>query len=106
MTSTTYWIYGWEKFSLAVDGAATSDDSLQTRLANAYIEHLIHVGKENVPEDVWTRLQELRKAVTAQQPVVAATSVMSDDDARKWLHEIVSMFNTVAVEFGAHRDKP
>ena len=112
MTSTTFWIYGLEKFSLADDGAATSGDSLQVRLAKAYIDHLIHVGQENVPEEVWTRLQKLRDALATQNPssgggsVKVSTSAMNDHEARKWLQEIVSMFTTVAMEYGAHRDNP
>ena len=33
---------------IAVHGAATSDDTLQKRLADAYISHVVYIGTENV----------------------------------------------------------
>lgn len=84
----------------------TSDEPFQKRLANAYIYHLIHVHQSNVPKDVWADLQELTAAVTSKKAVgnegsvAASTSVMSDEEATKWLRKIAEMFNDIARAYG------
>jgi hypothetical protein len=98
--------YGWEKLFTAVYTAISSDEPPQKRLANAYIYHLIHIHEENVPPEVWKQLTALTAAVTSTPPVgtegsvVASTSKMSDEEARKWLEKIASMFSDVAQAYG------
>jgi hypothetical protein len=98
--------YGWEKFYTALSGAISNQDSLQMRLANAYTYHLIRLGSDDVPVEVWTELQKLAQVVTAKAAVgnegsvVASTSLMSDEEAAKWLEKIVSMFSDVAQAYG------
>ena len=83
------------------------------RLAGSYANHLQHVGSNDVPAEVWTELKRLTQVVTAKAAVgsegsiVASTSVMSDEEAARWLKKIVSMSSDVAQAYGAeeHRDE-
>jgi len=93
--------YGWEKLHLAVDGAATSDSTLQDRLADAYVYHIIHVAPENVTPEIWQRIKTLAGVLTSatakgnEGTVKATTSLMDDLEATKWLHEIVSLYDSI-----------
>jgi len=101
--------YAWEKFFSAVDYAASSCASVQERLASAYIFNIIHVRSEDVPAELWKRIEKLTAAVTKvpargdEGTVQATTSQMSSDDASKWLSEIVSIFNDIVQEYAAFR---
>lgn len=100
--------YGWEKFFSAVYGSIGSDSTPQDRLANSYIFDIIHVRRDDVPsDDIWERIQKLSRAVTngparqAGGSVKATTSEMSNEEAAKWLQEIVSIFNEIAEAYGS-----
>ena len=66
-----------------------------------YTDHLSVLGSDDVPVDVWTELQKLVQVVTAKAAVgnegsiVASTSVLSDEEAAKWLETIVSMLDGI-----------
>lgn len=100
--------YGWEKFFSAVHNAIGSEEPPQKRLASAYIFNIIHVHRDDVPNDeVWARIEKLTRAVTNKPAkgnegtVEATTSVMSTEEAQKWLKEIVSLFGEIAEAYGA-----
>lgn len=103
--------YGWEKFCKAIEGAISNDQSLQKRLADAYIYRLIHVGEPDVPEEVWVELKKLGRAVTSKSAVgnegsvVASTCIMADEEAGKWLERIVFMFSDVARAYGVENSR-
>jgi hypothetical protein len=96
--------YGWEKLHLAVMGAALSGDSLQEKLKSAYLYNVALLRAEDVPEDVWPRIEEFKKKLTSakvdQEIVDATISKMSDMDARGLVMELVSMYDSVAREYG------
>jgi hypothetical protein len=100
--------YAWEKFFSAVYGSIGSERSPQDRLADSYVFDIIHVRREDVPNDeVWERIQKLTRAVTSKPAeqhegsVKATTSEMSSAEAARWLQEIVSIFNEIAEAYGA-----
>lgn len=94
--------YGWEKLSLAVRAMAESPKSLQERLLNAYIYHVIHVHAENVPRAQEQALEALNRQLTSKPAVgdegtAAATILaMSDEEARVYIGQIVVLFGEVA----------
>ena len=99
--------YGWEKLFSACHYAVGSSETLQERLAAAVSSDLIHLRREDVPSDeVWERLEKLMRAATSKPAkgdegtIEATTSQMSDDDASKWLREMMSLFSDVAEEYG------
>jgi hypothetical protein len=91
--------YGLQKFYLAVEGAASSEKTLQERVADAFLYNLILIEAVNVPAEVWDRLQKMKAEVTkipakgSEGTIVATTSQMSTEEARKCLREIVSMYD-------------
>lgn len=103
--------YGWEKLFLACDFAVGSTDTPQKRLQNIACFDIINLRREDLPShDSWERLQKVRRACTSKPAngdegtIAATTSQMSDDEATKWLKEILSLFNEVAEEYGRQRD--
>ena len=94
--------YGWEKLFMAVTGAASDDGSLQARLAEAYLDHIRHLRKEDVPSDVWGGIERLREALNAHTDegggnrVQASVDEMTSEDAGSYLEQVVSMFNQVS----------
>jgi hypothetical protein len=103
--------YSFEKLYLAISGASSSDETLQHRLANAYIDHLRHISEDNVPAEVRVKLKTLKQALTSKPALanegtaMASTAAMSDEEARNWLKEIVSMFSNVAQAHGVEMDR-
>ena len=94
--------YGWEKLSLAVRAMAESPHSLQERLLNAYIYHVIHVHPENVPADQEPALEQLHRRLTSQPatgdegPAAATIMPMSAEEASACIGQVVSLFARVA----------
>jgi hypothetical protein len=103
--------YGWEKLFLALNGAVSSEKSPKQRLADAYLYQIKYVTQQNVPAEVWRKITDLEAALRGQAAVgdegsvAASVSALSDDEARKWLLEIVSMFNEVAQAHGVDKNK-
>lgn len=94
--------YVHEKFSLAVDSMATSPASIQQRVANAYIFHLIHLKADELPEEIRMDFSVMKQQLTSAEPVgdegsvMASVDKMSEDEAvtiaRKiaYMHDIVN----------------
>jgi hypothetical protein len=101
--------YSFEKLYLAISGAVSSDETLQIRLAHAYIDHLAYISEDNVPAEVRVKLQALKQALTSSPALanaaMASTAAMSDEEASNWLKEIVSMFSKVAQAHGVEMDR-
>ncbi len=74
-------------------------------MRDAFVYDLMLIEEDNVPPDVWVRLQKLTAelgkipAKEGEGTATATTSQMSADDARKWLKEIVSMYEGTCTEF-------
>ena len=99
--------YGWEKLYSAVLGVASSTASLQERLGDAYLSSVTHIRAENVPENVWPRVEAFRKKLTSAKVshniVNATVRQMSDMDATELVGELVGMYDNVARAFGKQR---
>ena len=96
--------YAREKLYQAVRSAIQSDKPVQQRLLECYLElHALDYGK-HLPPHLQPRLKEMIQAWTPepdptgkQWSVAATLERMEDEEARKWLEEILKLFTEVAV---------
>lgn len=101
--------HSWEKLNLAVNSLARSTQSLQKRLATAYIYNLSHLRIEELPEEMRDEFQQVRRELTKVEPIAdegriaATTNEMSDDEAGELISRIVSMYDAVVRELGKKR---
>lgn len=93
--------YTWEKFHLAMSGLATSTKSVQSRLADAYVYHLMHAEHDGLPEDIREDFQQLKEALSRKNAVgdegsVAASAAALDEvEAHNLVDLIISMYDRV-----------
>jgi hypothetical protein len=99
--------YGWEKLFSACHYAVGSNETPQKRLAASISYNLIQLKREDLQDDeTWERLKELMDAATCKPAkgdegtIEATTAQMTDDEAAKWLREMMSIFSDVAEEYG------
>jgi hypothetical protein len=99
--------YGWEKFYAAVSSLAASADSLQDRLANVWISHLIHLNPdEDLPEERRGEFREMKARVTRETgragegSIAATTRLITDKEARQMIERICSIYDAIAREKG------
>jgi len=89
--------YASEKFQLAVFGLATGLSPIQIRLADAYTDHLMHVGLDDVPEQYredFTKLMAELKAIAFLPRTGSPESqkgTIGDEDARSLAKRVVDM---------------
>jgi hypothetical protein len=95
--------YVWEKFHLAVLGLATSTAPLQSKLADAYIDHLMHAEAEGVPQEIKEEFNELVHAMTRAESwkesegrAQASGQLLTDLEAHRLVQSVVSMYDEVA----------
>jgi hypothetical protein len=98
--------YAWEKFSGAVRGMVTGTTTIQQRLGNAYVFHLVHVDPKKLPEDIradFIQMKERLKTVVApvagDGSIQATVSNLSDEEASEIASHIVDMFFRVESDF-------
>lgn len=89
--------YAWEKSYLAVRGMAASSQSIQRRVGDAYVYHLIHIHDENVTPDILARLDAVAERVTREPDagdgtVSATVAKMTEDEARELANEITDIY--------------
>jgi hypothetical protein len=83
---------------MAVESFVADTDSLQNRLCRVYVSHLIKLHEENFTPELWVRFERLKKAVTIypakldEGAVKTSTSKMTNNEARQWIREILSIF--------------
>jgi len=94
-------IYAREKFYLAVEHAATSTDSLQQRLCDAFSRNIDNVQREGLTQDLWVRVMALKRELNKKPAkgnegtIMATTAEMTDEEATSALVEIVSIFGEI-----------
>ena len=104
--------YAYEKFFVAIHGAISSDDSLQNRLADAYMSSIMRVEITDVSAELGKRIKALGDAVTREPAkdnegtIKATAAIMSTEEAKKWLEEIVSIFSDICEELYRIRNQP
>ena len=98
--------YVFEKLSLAVRWLAITQGSIQDRVCDAYLFHLIHVQEKDLPEELRGVLKEIEQKLTKVSPlsdreesVRATTGVMSADQASLIADKIVYLFHQAAKEY-------
>ena len=93
--------YPFEKFSNAVHGMAVSPNSIQRRVADAYIYNLIHLKAEELPEEIRLKFKGLHERLTLVEPVgdegsvYATTNEMNTNEAIEIAHSITYMADVV-----------
>jgi hypothetical protein len=93
--------YVHEKFILAVDSMATSPASIQNRVADAYMFHLMHLKEDELPEEIRMDFRIMKQQLTSAKPigdegsVMASVNEMSEDDAVAIAQKIVNMHGIV-----------
>jgi uncharacterized protein YebE (UPF0316 family) len=101
--------YAYEKLFVAVTSMATSTDSLQNRLANAYIYGFHTIGLDvnaDLPPNLRSLYREIEKNLTKvpaqgnEGSVVATTRAMRDEEAKKLIEQIVHLYDEVAQLIG------
>jgi hypothetical protein len=103
--------YAMEKFFTAVYTAAVSELPLQQRLRDAYAYNIIHVDQGDVPDEVWTRLERFRHAVSHRPAlgnegtITATTSQLTSDEARTLLTEMVGIYERIAEAYYVKMNK-
>lgn len=99
--------YGWEQLFMACSSAIGSEATPQKRLATAVTFRIHVLTRDDLPSDeAWERVEKLMNATTCKPAmgdegtIEATTSQMTNEEAAKWLQEIVSLFGEVAEESG------
>ncbi len=92
--------YTWEKLHVAVTGLTTSADDLPTRLAEAYVYHLMRLTPEDFPPDLQDRFGQFVAQVTRWEPqgqglVPVVADNMGMEEARQLIEEVVSLYDAI-----------
>ena len=95
--------YASEKLGSAVLYAMRSDERLQERLHGCYVTfHTLAHHDDHLPPDLRKRFDEMIHAWTrlpdpegSRGTVAVTTARMSDDEARKWLEEVFSLYSEI-----------
>lgn len=99
--------YPQEKLSGAIRSMVTSPESIQRRIADAYVHHLSHVKAEDLPEEVRYNFSQFCERLTAVEAgadegsAYATTSQMDEGEAIQLAHEILFMADAVASKLRA-----
>jgi enoyl-[acyl-carrier-protein] reductase (NADH) len=88
-----------EKLTRAVHSMAVSPKSIQDRLADVYVDSLIYIKPDDMPQDLRYRFTELSRKLTAvdspEGSVIATTRQMSEMEAIELAQEIFALFDSV-----------
>ena len=89
--------YAYEAFTQAISLMATSPETLNERIGNAYINHLLKLKSSDLPEEIRYRFESLSDKLTRVEPsgvegrVMATLKRMSIGEAIEVAQEILSM---------------
>jgi hypothetical protein len=95
-------LYVLEKFQLAVMGLATSTLGLRERLTDAYISNFVQLNTRDLPPEIRQEFQGLTNALSRVSTggkdgtLAVSAATLSDDEARRLIQSIVSMYQRVA----------
>jgi hypothetical protein len=101
--------YGKEKFYSAMYTCMTDQHSFRERLLGAWTSGLYRLTDDDLPPDLRTRFEELKKAMVFEPAKgdegrwQASIDRMTEGEIRQWLLEILSLFMAV-VAFDARED--
>jgi hypothetical protein len=89
--------YANKKFTAAVSGMATSPKTIQERVGDAFINHLMRLETEELPEEIRLKFGTVFRSLTKCEPTVIKGSVratidqMSTDEGIEIAMDIVHM---------------
>ena len=98
--------YVFDKLCLAVRWLAIAQCSIQDRVCNAYLFHLINVQETHLPEELHGVLKEIEQKLTQVSPISGkeesvrtTTSAMRADRASLIADKIVYLFHQAAKRY-------
>ena len=93
--------YANKKFTAAVTGMATSPKNIQERVGDAFINHLMYLETEELPDEIRLKFSNMFQRLTKCEPIGNKGSVqvtidqMSTDEATEISMDIVYMADIV-----------
>ena len=90
-------LYALEEFQLAVIDLAIGTTIIQIRLAKSYVDHIIHVDVDRIPENLRAEFVELKKRLAGISFLsqdwnnVPVENIMNDDAAQILAKQLVEM---------------
>jgi hypothetical protein len=105
--------YASEKLGTAVLSAMQSKEPLQKRLHGCYlIFHTLH-HQDDLPPDLKKRFNEMIRVWSrlpdpagVEGTVAVTTAKMNDQEARKWLEEVFSLYTEVTQREAVSENQP
>jgi len=97
--------YAHQKFSAAVESMAESPESIQRRIAAAYLDQLHVINPDDLPDEVRMDFNIMVEQLTAVEPsgnegsVNASVANMSDDDAVAIARKIVHIHDVLNAHY-------
>ena len=97
--------YFHEKFSAAVQSMAASPESIQDRIADAYISQLHVLQPDELPDEIRMDFKIMVQQLTGAEPlgnegsVKASVNQMSEDDAVSVAQKIVHMYDAIEARY-------
>ena len=94
--------YAWERLYSAIRDALLCEGPVQQRLAACHTDFHENILRQELPEDPLTRFDAIMAACTRQPDATrmhgafaATTKEMDSAEARKWLEEILNLYDEV-----------
>jgi hypothetical protein len=94
--------YAWERLYSAIRDALLCEGSVQQRLAACHPNLHENILRQELPGDLLTRFDAIMAACTRQPDptrmhgaFVATTKEMDSAEARKWLEELLNLYDEV-----------
>jgi len=97
--------YVHEKFSAAIESMAASPESLQRRIADAYLSQLMRLNADDLPDEIRMDFKIVSEQLTSCEPagnegsVMASVNQMNDSDALEIARRIVHMSDVVNAHY-------
>jgi len=94
--------YAWERLYTAIRDALLCEGPIQQRLAACYPNFDENILRQELPGDLLARFDAITAACTRQpdptrmhEAFVATTKEMDSAEARKWLEELLNLYDEV-----------
>lgn len=94
--------YAWEKLYTAVLILASSSGSVQIRLRNAYVPHLMNLrSQHHFPwPDLRQRFEDLMEELAPNGQIDVALANWPDEDVKRIIEGLVGLYDLVARRLG------
>ncbi|OGI04885.1 MAG: hypothetical protein A2Y25_07710 [Candidatus Melainabacteria bacterium GWF2_37_15] len=102
--------YGWEKLYSAVLSLAGSEPNIKKRLISAYVNSLICIREENLPEELWEKLEKISEELTKAEKwdeeegrVKASVDLLDEIEVSRLVDEIVGLYGDICSVYKIHK---